>query len=307
MNIKSILYGGFYLILTLFFIYIFIKEKQINKILISKIENFTEFICKKFKIENKILKTMLLKILKIIESFGTAIILVLIIQRFYLGNFMVPTGSMEKTIMPGDRLFGNMISYKFRAPKREEIVVFKEPLENKVLYTKRIMGLPGEKVQIKDNHLYINDKKINSREYTPLGDLGNKEWRVPKKGDILKIVPKINYNEAYKKINVDISEIQEVLLKDSSQIKQILPEVEFYLNGKRTGMILDFIHKDQLLKELIKGQIIEVKLKDDYFLALGDNTNGSYDSRMWGFVKESRIRGKAFIRFWPIKKVGILK
>ncbi|MFK4786125.1 signal peptidase I [Fusobacterium sp. MFO224] len=307
MEKNIILYVIFYLILTSFFIYIFVREKKINKIINFKIEKLAEKLSKKLRIENKTKKNILLKVLKITESFTTAIILVLIIQRFYLGNFMVPTGSMEKTIMPGDRLFGNMISYKFRDPKREEIIVFKEPLENKVLYTKRVMGLPGEKIKIKDNHLYINDKEITSREYTPLGDLGNEEWIIPKKGDILKIVPKINYGEAYKKINIDIKKIQEILKKDSSEVKQILPELEFYVNNEKTGMILDFIHDEKILNKLIKGQIVEIKLEDDYYLALGDNTNGSYDSRMWGFVKESRIRGRAFLRFWPITKIGILK
>lgn len=307
MNKKIILYIIFYLILTSFFIYIFIKEKYINKNISLKIEKLSEKISEILGIKSEGKKNILLKTLKIIESFGTAIILVLIIQRFYLGNFMVPTGSMKPTIVPKDRLFGNMVSYKFRDPKREEIIVFKEPLENKVLYTKRVMGLPGEKVQIKNNHLYINDIKINSREYTPLGDLGNKEWIIPKKGDTLKIVPKLDYKKEYKKINVDIEKVQEVLLKDSSQIKRILPEVEFYVNGKKTGMILDFIHDDKTLKKLINGNTVEIKLKDNYFLALGDNTNGSYDSRMWGFVKEARIRGKAFVRFWPINRAGILK
>jgi len=307
MNKKIILYIIFYLILTSFFIYIFIKEKYINKNIAVKIEKLSEKISEILGIKSEGKKNILLKTLKIIESFGTAIILVLIIQRFYLGNFMVPTGSMKPTIVPKDRLFGNMVSYKFRDPKREEIIVFKEPLENKVLYTKRVMGLPGEKVQIKNNHLYINDIKINSREYTPLGDLGNEEWIIPKKGDTLKIVPKLDYKKEYKKINVDIEKVQEVLLKDSSQIKRILPEVEFYVNGKKTGMILDFIHDDKTLKKLINGNTVEIKLKDNYFLALGDNTNGSYDSRMWGFVKEDRIRGKAFVRFWPINRAGILK
>lgn len=307
MEKKIIYYILFYLILTSFFIYIFIKEKKINKNISSKIEQLSEKLSRKLGINSEIKKMLLLKCFKTIESFGTAIVLVLIIQRFYLGNFMVPTGSMKPTIIPRDRLFGNMVSYKFRNPKREEIIVFKEPLENKVLYTKRAMGLPGEKVKIKNNHLYINGNKINSREYTPLGDLGNKEWIVPKKGDLLEIIPKLDYKKEYSKINIDIKKIQEILLKDSSQIKQILPEVEFYINGEKTGMILDFIHNDEILKKLINGQTVKIELKDDYFLALGDNTNGSYDSRMWGFVKEDRIRGKAFVRFWPITRIGILK
>lgn len=307
MDKKIILYAIFYLTLTSFFIYLFIKEKDINKKVEIKIEKFSEKVSKALGIKEEKKKKILLKIIKTIESFGTAIVLVLIIQRFYLGNFMVPTGSMKPTIMPRDRLFGNMVSYKFREPKREEIVVFKEPLENKVLYTKRLMGLSGEEVQIKNNHLYVNGKKIESRQYNPLGELGNEKWIIPKRGDKLKIVPKENYKKIYSNLNINIEEIQEMLSKDSSRVKEILPEVEFYINNKKTGMILDFIHDDKVLENLLNGKDYEIEIKDNYYLVLGDNTNGSYDSRMWGFVKKNRIRGKAMIRFWPITKFGILK
>ena len=67
------------------------------------------------------------------------------------------------------------------------------------------------------------------------------------------------------------------------------------------------VHDKKIIKDLMDGKTIETTLEDDYYLALGDNTNGSYDSRMWGFVKEDRIRGKAFVRFWPINKIKLLK
>ncbi|WP_300362452.1 signal peptidase I [Fusobacterium sp.] len=297
----------FYIILTTFFIYIFIKEKKLSAIIKKYIENFSERISDLLGIEDKKKRENLGKILNTIESIGTAIILVLIIQRFYLGNFMVPTGSMEPTIMPKDRLFGNMVSYKFRAPEREEIIVFKEPIQNKVLFTKRVMGLPGETVQIKDNYLYINNNKIESRRYSPLGELGNNRWIIPKKGDKVTIISGGNYTEEYMKRNINIAKLQSVLLENPGEVKKVIPSLEFYVNGERTGMILDLIHNKENLSALMNGETVETTLDDNYYLALGDNTNGSYDSRMWGFVKEDRIRGKAFVRFWPINKMKLLK
>ncbi|WP_300330972.1 signal peptidase I [Fusobacterium sp.] len=297
----------FYIILTTFFIYIFIKEKKLSAIIKKYIENFSERISDLLGIEDKKKRENLGKILNTIESIGTAIILVLIIQRFYLGNFMVPTGSMEPTIMPKDRLFGNMVSYKFRAPEREEIIVFKEPIQNKVLFTKRVMGLPGETVQIKDNYLYINNNKIESRKYSPLGELGNNRWIIPKKGDKVTIISGGNYTEEYMKRNINIAKLQSVLLENPGEVKKVIPSLEFYVNGERTGMILDLIHNKENLSALMNGETVETTLDDNYYLALGDNTNGSYDSRMWGFVKEDRIRGKAFVRFWPINKMKLLK
>ena len=297
----------FYIILSLFFLYLFVKEKTLSAKIKNMIENFSENICDSLGIVEDKKRKNIASVLNGIESIITAIVLVLIIQRFYLGNFMVPTGSMEPTIMPKDRLFGNMISYKFRAPKREEIVVFKEPIQNKVLYTKRIMGLPGEKIYIKDNHLYINNNKIESRNYSPLGDLGNNTWIVPKKGDKVTIIPGGNYTEEYMRRNINVGRIQDILLQNPGEIKEAIPSLEFYVNGERTGMILDLVHDKKVIKDLMDGKTIETTLEDDYYLALGDNTDGSYDSRMWGFVKEDRIRGKAFVRFWPINKIKLLK
>ncbi|MCF2612735.1 signal peptidase I [Fusobacterium perfoetens] len=297
----------FYIILSLFFLYLFVKEKTLSAKIKSMIENFSENICDSLGIVEEKKRKNIASVLNGIESIITAIVLVLIIQRFYLGNFMVPTGSMEPTIMPKDRLFGNMVSYKFRAPKREEIVVFKEPIQNKVLYTKRIMGLPGENVCIKDNYLYINNNKIESRNYSPLGDLGNNTWIVPKKGDKVTIIPGGNYTEEYMRRNINVGRIQDILLQNPGEIKEAIPSLEFYVNGERTGMILDLVHDKKVIKDLMDGKTIETTLEDDYYLALGDNTNGSYDSRMWGFVKEDRIRGKAFVRFWPINKIKLLK
>ena len=297
----------FYIILSLFFLYLFVKEKTLSAKIKNMIENFSENICDSLGIVEEKKRKNIASVLNGIESIITAIVLVLIIQRFYLGNFMVPTGSMEPTIMPKDRLFGNMVSYKFRAPKREEIVVFKEPIQNKVLYTKRIMGLPGEHVCIKDNYLYINNNKIESRNYSPLGDLGNNTWIVPKKGDKVTIIPGGNYTEEYMRRNINVGRIQDILLQNLGEIKEAIPSLEFYVNGERTGMILDLVHDKKVIKDLMDGKTIETTLEDDYYLALGDNTNGSYDSRMWGFVKEDRIRGKAFVRFWPINKIKLLK
>lgn len=297
----------FYIILTTFFIYIFIKEKKLSAIIKKYIENFSEKVSDLLGIEDKKKRENLGKVLNTVESIGTAIILVLIIQRFYLGNFMVPTGSMEPTIMPKDRLFGNMISYKFRAPEREEIIVFKEPIQNKVLFTKRVMGLPGETVEIKDNYLYINNNKIESRRYSPLGELGNNKWIIPKKGDKVTIISGGNYIEEYMKRNINIAKLQSILLENPGEVKKVIPSLEFYVNGERTGMILDLIHNKENLSALMNGETVETTLDDNYYLALGDNTNGSYDSRMWGFVKEDRIRGKAFVRFWPINKMKLLK
>ncbi|WP_432204531.1 signal peptidase I [Cetobacterium somerae] len=296
----------FYVILTAFFIYIFVREKKIVAKIDEKRTIFENYLVNKFNLNGKTSEKILRKIIKLVESLGSALILVLIIQKFYIGNFLVPTGSMIPTIIPKDRLFGNMVIYNFKAPEREDIIVFKEPIEDKVLYTKRLMGLPGEKVQIKYDRLFVNGKKISDREYTPLGELSYNEWIVPKKGDVITIVPGQNYNEAFQRDNIDIEKVQSLLKENGAYVSQLLPDVKFLVNGIPTGMILDFIHDQDILNKLLKGETVTKTLDEDYYLALGDNTNGSYDSRMWGFVKDSRIKGKALVRFWPLNRIGLL-
>ena len=298
---KTILYGIFYFFLTLFFAYIFIKEKDLAKKFDAHREKFVNKIT-----ENENSAKYTKKILYYVETIGTALILVVIIQRFYIGNFKIPTGSMIPTIQVGDRVFADMVSYKFTGPKRNSIIVFKEPIENKVLYTKRAMGLPGETVKIQDGTLYINGEATNFRQYSNLG-IGDNEWRIPKKGDKLEIIPAGNYNKARNYTAIDIEKIQKELKYNSASVYEFMPNLKFVVNGKETGLILDFIHDKDVVAKLMVGETVEVTLDDDYYLALGDNTDNSFDSRYWGFVKGSRIRGRALVRFWPLNRIGLVK
>lgn len=298
---KTILYGIFYFFLTLFFAYIFIKEKDLAKKFDARREKFVNKIVKN---ENKAKRYK--KILYYVETIGTALILVVVIQRFYIGNFKIPTGSMIPTIEVGDRVFADMVSYKFTGPKRNSIIVFKEPIENKVLYTKRAMGLPGETVKIQDGTLYINGEATNFRQYSNLG-IGDNEWRIPKKGDKLEIIPAGNYNKARNYTAIDIEKIQKELKYNSASVYEFMPNLKFVVNGEETGLILDFIHDKDVVAKLMVGETVQVTLDDDYYLALGDNTDNSFDSRYWGFVKGSRIRGRALVRFWPLNRIGLVK
>ena len=92
------------------------------------------------------------------------IILVVFVIAFLLGHFVyinarVPSGSMEQTIMTGDRVFGNRLAYKNKEPERFDIVIFKYPDDPSQLFVKRVIGLPGETVNIVDGKVYINDSE----------------------------------------------------------------------------------------------------------------------------------------------------
>lgn len=88
-----------------------------------------------------------------------AVVLVIIIRTFILDSRVVPTPSMVPSIMPGDRLFVEKITHRFSNLERGDVVVFKPPPESglKDDLIKRLVALPGDKVEVKNNKLYIND------------------------------------------------------------------------------------------------------------------------------------------------------
>lgn len=101
-----------------------------------------------------------------------ASVIALFINTFIIANSRVPTGSMETTIMPGDRVFGFRLAYKFgEDPKRGDVVIFNHetgPGAEKTRLVKRIIGLPGETVDIRNNQVYIDDSKTPFNEsYLP--------------------------------------------------------------------------------------------------------------------------------------------
>lgn len=85
----------------------------------------------------------------------TAVVLAFIITRFIIINANVPTGSMEDTIPSESRIMGLRLTYLFSEPKRGDVIVFKYQFEEDTNYVKRIIGLPGETVYIKNGSIEI--------------------------------------------------------------------------------------------------------------------------------------------------------
>ena len=434
LDMNFYIYLGINVVISLILIYLFkslpkeeiteqtiLKEvtkdnKKLEKILTeSKIKNeSTEEIFKKIfpneniSVEERIAKeerkrSTFGKAISRIDNTMLAIILVMVIQVFYIGNYVIPSGSMEPTIAIKDRVFANMVKYRFTHPKVGQIIAFKEPMTDKVMYTKRLVGEPGTTLQIAKGKMDINkfeianvdnkpvypsfsgdkrkfeedfkkyteqvnefnanklqnvggaimtnDKKSEILEkvtpqkvYLPEGLLMNNKIYIPKKGDKVKLDKIIAINKVFGKTddgtlvgqvdwesyydgkgykNITGKEFLELIKTDknfkdiignddelNANPANVLTNAYYTFTLKVEGRdemvmpIMDFKYSDDLFKKLLNGETIT--LDRNYYMAMGDNTANSKDTRYFGLVSEPRIKGELLIRWWPLSRIGLL-
>ena len=190
------------------------------------------------------------------RSFFFVLLLVWIIRSFIFQPYRVPTGSLEPTILPGDFIAVSQFSYGLRLPvihaeildisktKTGQIVLFRWPVDPKILFVKRVIGVPGDHIVYKNKTLYINGKEMK---------------------------------QTY------ISEGADIEPGEEPQIVTIKQED---LNGVK--------HLIQLAVKGGETENFDIAVPKDMYFMMGDNRDDSDDSRMWGFVPENNLVGKAF-------------
>ena len=122
------------------------------------------------------------KIIDNIKTIFYALIIALIIRSFLFQPFYIPSSSMEPNLLIGDRLFVSKYSYGYsrhslpfspkifndrilkKLPQRGDVIVFKTPADNRTDYIKRLIGVPGDTVQILNNDLYLNEIRIERKK-----------------------------------------------------------------------------------------------------------------------------------------------
>lgn len=94
------------------------------------------------------------------EAFLIAILLALVIRTFVVQAFKIPSGSMLPTLQIGDHLLVNKFLYWFTDPQRGDVIVFKFPQDEGRDFIKRVIALPGDKVEVLGKRVYVNDKPV---------------------------------------------------------------------------------------------------------------------------------------------------
>lgn len=188
-----------------------------------------------------------------------------LVSENYVQVYTMPTGSMEPTILIGDRVLVNRRIYGAVEPHRGDVAIFKYPEDPEVPYVKRLVGLPGERLEMKNRTVYINDEPIDE-DYTKYINPGSMEEHygpvyIPKKGDVIEFTGNA------------------VKVNDSIVNEYVVPSYP-----ERTA----------------SGKEPYVVAQNQYF-AIGDNRDNSKDSRYWGTVPQDYLLGKAIYIYWSFE------
>ena len=258
-----------------------------------------------------------------VKEITVLLLIVYLVRTFGFGLYVVPTPSMETTMLVGERFFADKFTVLFTDIKRGDIVSINEPLfkysSNKLIklfqkyvwgpsnWTKRVVGIPGDEIKgvVEDGKpvIYINGKKINEpylNKY-PLMQVWQKDLK-----DLQKIIqknPSVNLG-----IYLSLKSYDPSKPFDKQPFHQI--DKNRIFGDPTTGSPVMFepgTPTKEKGKKIIRGESywgtgddFYVKLgKDEYWL-MGDNRLGSSDARVFGPIKGETIHGRILFRVFSI-------
>lgn len=280
------------------------------------------------------------------EGLARAVILIVALNTFVIQGSYIPSASMMNTLIEGDYIWVNKAAYFLQEPERGDVVVFNFPLDPQRDFIKRLIGKPGDKIKLKDSKLYLNGKLhleyfTQNDFYSPISPKENLLRSVPV-ANLLKDSQKSSLPEKLYLIEWE----RGLELPDSSYFsKNINAGVGDYIDIKdekkpgyyRKPMKILAVPGDSIQKNITGGvqtkaglhpagtyalffmihrqnpkiktgyEMDEVTIPENKYFVMGDNRDNSQDSRFWGFVDRTKIKGKAMFIYLPIDRMKMIK
>jgi signal peptidase I len=193
-----------------------------------------------------------------IAEWAVTILLLLFGTTTLVQAFVIPSGSMEDTLLIGDHLLVDKLAYApggsfskyilpYEQPKHGDIIVFRFPVDISQTFVKRVIGVPGDRLKMVNRVVYRNGVALNE--------------------------PYVYHKFAY----------------DASR-DNFPGEPSVFPDGLQAQL-----QRDMLENHVVKGEIV---VPPNEYFAMGDNRDNSLDSRYWGFVPRENIIGKPLVIYW---------
>ena len=215
-----------------------------------------------------------------LKSISLAVFIALIIRSFFAEPFNIPSGSMKPNLLVGDFIFVSKWSYGFskhslpfslpltprkifsKLPERADVVVFKTPEDNRTDYIKRVIGLPGDRIQIIDGKIIINNNLILRKRLNDFIDTD--------KNSSIKRIRK--YKEYFLDKEIEVLDIMDHGIVDNTRI-YIVPKGHFFVMGdnrdnSQDSRVINVVGYIPINNLVGKAQFIFFSLENSRFLEL---------------------------------------